>query len=466
MHNANPLALIAKEITTPNSGVRQVVFTAWEGPNSFADGDDVYDGLCEVCHTTTKYHRNNPSGDHTHYAGMNCTVCHPHSNKFMPTFGPHPEPINDCSNCHLNPQTGKLELLYVHDYDCQKCHPVDFASTILGPIGTFNGDCAECHNPDVAETGNMQVHTKGHRCVVCHGEQPLAYDPVEMHKKHAKKANCVVCHGFIPDSGVVIGSGVRELCTICHGPDYKDASVTEIHKKHVPKGLSCLECHNDERPPVDVTDGLPVGGSTNVCQVCHDNENPGDFAGHSRQLHKKHVGKGLDCGACHLDANLQDDRVPMPEIDDPVRALVDRSGYNECAFCHGKKMSGMYRQVHQKHVKKQWQWCYNCHEGTDPRPIGLEPPVTEPAEACILCHDQGGMKGSHGGDVSLALASGPWSIHYEHAEKLKCYGCHQLTPPLFDWPNSWMQPSAAAASTQQATTSQQHGEKKKRRKKH
>jgi DNA-binding beta-propeller fold protein YncE len=70
------------------------------GLNDFihSDHDPVsYDGVCEVCHTGTAYHRNNPSGDHSHYAGQVCTTCHPHNAGFMPTGG-------SCTDCHGQPQ--------------------------------------------------------------------------------------------------------------------------------------------------------------------------------------------------------------------------------------------------------------------------------------------------------------------------------------------------------------------------
>ena len=54
------------------------------GSNSYADGDEVLDGVCEVCHTQTLYHRNDPGGDHGHYAGSRCTVCHTHDLGFSP----------------------------------------------------------------------------------------------------------------------------------------------------------------------------------------------------------------------------------------------------------------------------------------------------------------------------------------------------------------------------------------------
>ncbi|MFQ5605295.1 MAG: cytochrome c3 family protein [bacterium] len=70
----NNLFLVKPTISTPNSGDRSVVFTAESGEHSFADRDSNYDGVCEVCHTATAYHRNNSSGYHPHNPGLNCTA--------------------------------------------------------------------------------------------------------------------------------------------------------------------------------------------------------------------------------------------------------------------------------------------------------------------------------------------------------------------------------------------------------
>ena len=77
--------------------------------------------------------------------------------------------------------------------------------------------------------------------------------------------------------------------------------------------------------PVDVIDGPAVGGATRVCDVCHRDRDP---AGFDDRDHEKHSDEKLDCGSCHQAANLQDDRDPMAPIDDPVRAMLDRGGYN------------------------------------------------------------------------------------------------------------------------------------------
>jgi len=82
------------KIDTPNSGIRNTVFES-RGTNvgdpslhSFADADEdgngVYDGICEVCHTLTKFNRNNSSGGHKHNTGKTCTNCHAHVDYFLP----------------------------------------------------------------------------------------------------------------------------------------------------------------------------------------------------------------------------------------------------------------------------------------------------------------------------------------------------------------------------------------------
>jgi len=69
--------LIKSILPTSNSGDRAVKnFRNEEGdppmPNSFADGDSTYDGVCEVCHTQTTHFRNDGSGSdqwHTNVGG-------------------------------------------------------------------------------------------------------------------------------------------------------------------------------------------------------------------------------------------------------------------------------------------------------------------------------------------------------------------------------------------------------------
>ncbi len=132
------LKLIPRELDSRYTGLKTVVFTAYTGVNSFADGDATIDGVCEVCHTLTDYHLADGSNN-AHNAQADCTTCHGHDSGFAP-------PANaGCSACHDTAQ-GSLprraifpELTYtshhidwaaagyaseldVPDYQCQVCH--------------------------------------------------------------------------------------------------------------------------------------------------------------------------------------------------------------------------------------------------------------------------------------------------------------------------------------------------------
>jgi hypothetical protein len=416
-NRAVPPAVVAKDID------HNVVFTASIGPGSFADGDaNTTEDICSTCHTLTNHHQNDgtaPAGQ-SHFDGETCTNCHLHTEGFGGFGGPHPQAETDCGNCHLGAD-GEPDLPGIHGNDCSLCHTGGFFGTFLGPIGTWTNECSACHNPSVVETGNMDEPTNGHRCLVCHGEQRNTEDFESMHKRHVGEANCVVCHGFIPDSGVRIGSGNRDLCRVCHAGG-KTGSIEKIHSNHTKSGMSCLECHSGRRPPVDTRPGSPVGGAQTVCEICHDGVETAD----PQKVHKKHVEKMLDCGSCHRDATLQDDRSPMPPIDDARRAMVNRGGDGPCILCHDIENSSP-TEVHEKHVADQQQWCYNCHLPDDGRPTGDVPPITDPGQSCALCHESRSYD-------DLA----PFEIHEEHSRDVKCYACHQTQPQWSEWPTSWM----------------------------
>jgi len=89
-HNYKNRMGIKAVVKTPDSGLRNVVFSNVTGPDSFSDGDNVYDGICEVCHTTTRYHRNNGTVLNNHtgtgidYSSKDCMTCHAHAGGFYP----------------------------------------------------------------------------------------------------------------------------------------------------------------------------------------------------------------------------------------------------------------------------------------------------------------------------------------------------------------------------------------------
>ena len=134
MHGFTNLAFIRSSLTSPNSGDQDVVFLTREGTGSLADGDQTFDGICEVCHTTTDYHRNSTDGGHDHYPGNRCVRCHDHKFEFEPMIGVQshmrhagsetPADLGlSCDHCHAN-EAGLFQdgLPFTTTTICNECH--------------------------------------------------------------------------------------------------------------------------------------------------------------------------------------------------------------------------------------------------------------------------------------------------------------------------------------------------------
>ncbi|MCD4749122.1 MAG: cytochrome c3 family protein, partial [Thermoanaerobaculales bacterium] len=108
-HYTLNLYLIEVRVLTPADGRPYITF--WEddlaggtnpirsylGNRSPPDNSPWHDGICEVCHTRTKYHRNNESGDHSHYENRRCVNCHIHSQGFAAAES---QGGANCGGCH------------------------------------------------------------------------------------------------------------------------------------------------------------------------------------------------------------------------------------------------------------------------------------------------------------------------------------------------------------------------------
>ncbi|MDY6990444.1 MAG: choice-of-anchor Q domain-containing protein [Thermodesulfobacteriota bacterium] len=135
------------EINTPNSGSKQVALTARTGVNSGADGDETYDGACEVCHTGTLYHTND--GDNTnHFDGVDCVACHPHSTPDM--FGALAVTAIESHQTHMGDPKGPVITA------CTDCHHASTYSLFSDgePLASTTA-CDTCHSPDGTYDGSQ-----------------------------------------------------------------------------------------------------------------------------------------------------------------------------------------------------------------------------------------------------------------------------------------------------------------------
>ena len=86
-HSTSNRAGVKEKVRTTDLTEKAVKFLRYTGVNSFADGDTTYDGICEVCHTKTKYCKRDGTGFANHssganYSGKSCVSCHTHSSGF------------------------------------------------------------------------------------------------------------------------------------------------------------------------------------------------------------------------------------------------------------------------------------------------------------------------------------------------------------------------------------------------
>jgi predicted CxxxxCH...CXXCH cytochrome family protein len=349
--------LIKSTIATPNSGNKSVRFFKTTGTNSFADGDTTYDGICEVCHTQTLFHRNNVSGDHAHNPGVKCTTCHLHTEGFKGS---------GCDVCHGYPPI------------------VDSATG--GPDGlvNYNGTTGST----TAGAHNTHVNTKNFTCTVCH------FNSAGSGSTHNN--GLVITLGFSPFGGSYQGgsydgqSGVNYDTTLTTPPTTVSNTGT--------KTCSNIYCHSTGQSTIDENDPTPAYASpvwddpsTGTCGTCHKvTEASGLISG----SHAEHLGtQGVNgCGDCHTGAANDASSYDSP---DHVNGAINvansytaggdpGNGYGTCstAPCHDDGTGNLV-------ITPTWGTdvpdCTACHEVTPNS--GSHPEHLSVGKTCSDCHD-------------------------------------------------------------------------------
>ena len=83
-HGSPNILLIRTAVPLSDPANMTTPFTnlAGRADGSFASASDPGTGICEVCHTTTKFYRSDGMGA-AHFQGA-CYTCHPHASSFLP----------------------------------------------------------------------------------------------------------------------------------------------------------------------------------------------------------------------------------------------------------------------------------------------------------------------------------------------------------------------------------------------
>jgi hypothetical protein len=240
------LYFINETIWTPNTGPKSVVFTATSGQNSLADGDEIYDGPCEVCHTQNGHHNNDGHDNTEHFDGQWCPECHLHGREFVAPYakahkthlyadkGPH----LTCTDCHSDP----FQFFPAVFTDGQEFATTGVCDTCHSPGGDYDG----VNDPAIGaksnwadgvydEADNLQAG-KEKWCVGCHDKAP------------SEIAN-VLAPNIAGDESAVTpyGSGWGFYIT-GHGVPYNEVYPASGVGG---AGRGCLDCHSAKMAHID-----------------------------------------------------------------------------------------------------------------------------------------------------------------------------------------------------------------------
>lgn len=390
--------------------------------NSYADGDGIYDGICEVCHTTTAHFRNDGSAlDQNHASsggpmnGKSCMVCHPHGSAFSPSGG-------TCTGCHASAQPatygrgGALQIVGVggefepspltsihtdiapEDADCESCHysatshPTNQKQLRDVDLGDFEwlGDideyCLKCHDgaPPAGITfgaavtdpdkSGYQTVAINHDCLGCHYRHGSTF--VDLLQESPNYTLCRTCHDGgtgvnIDEADLPSGAGAKNThawgVNASSGLYQTNAPTTaEVLARLDAGNIVCSTCHDAHSSNTKLT---VVDNTTDqMCKDCHSARNVGSFPA----VGSHPVGVIYTAGGTYQD--------PAPTL--ATTQVGPLGGKVECSSCHlvhnaTTSDGNLLRQTADETL------CEDCHTlgSTTGTPVGTHNGMT-----CISCH--------------------------------------------------------------------------------
>jgi len=415
LHNPGSANLSLVRASVFNATLAQdmpVKFTAQTGSSSFADGDATIDGICEVCHTTTAYHRSDSAGA-SHNAGADCTLCHAHAAGFIPTGE------GSCVACHSRVQGARRAV--VGDFALASHH--------VGGGAVTDADCEVCHDMGSHQQGavvlkNVDDPTNAAEFVT------LAGDPLASRTQAAKlEPFCLACHdadgakgaapfsdGVMPpvvDASLWASSSHSVSQTTCMG----DGETFGCHATgHGSAKASLLAPSDAAQPPVD---GDSLRQEEGFCYSCHDADGPAgsDVQSSFAQAFRHNVSASDQADGSHV----------------------------ECTDCHNPHTATSTARLANPNDGSVWtgtgqDFCLVCHDGTPPAGVRFPPTSTGTGfdktafvgtthdtaladDACRHCHDPHGS-------ANLAMLEGRYVVddynNYSSGDGdyEACWWCH------------------------------------------
>jgi predicted CxxxxCH...CXXCH cytochrome family protein len=355
----------APDASTGNFPGSAVIFRNITGFGNDSDSHTTSKRICEVCHTQTKHHRYDTTGQtdgKTHNNGQDCIQCHNHDQGFYAS----------CVRCHGNP-------------------PAD------NTIGTSTGLASPATGAtSPASPGAHQKHavTQGMNCPTCHNggaTNPLAANGIRI--------------GFNPNG--------------TNWPQFAGTAAFGSFSGHT---LSASYSANF----ISTSPGTTVNSSSSYrtsCSVyCH-----GNWAGSGKTLNPSWVvtdGTQEACGTCHA-ASTTTPPTAAPATGSHTRHTGSASGNMglACSNCHTAVAAGNFT-----HVNGSVGWDMTALSGTYKAGTGssytttgatgaIAPSATYGSCNNIYCHSA--IQGTTGSGAPASYATPTWG-----GASLGCNGCH------------------------------------------
>ena len=351
-HNPNltNIYLVRDTVSTPNNGVRNVIFSSESGQNSFADGDENFDGICEVCHTQTDHFRNDgsaPDQNHANMggeAGSNCTDCHEHQYGFK-----HGGANSDCIQCHGHDEGYEYAPgLFSEGNGTAQSHSTHTENDSDDLKGPFTS-CGTCHDTtnypyfisgtDLNADGDIDL-SETDVCDACHSANGT-YDGINDAQIGAKENwDDGIYDGF------TLQAGKEKWCATCHdeSPANSRQDGSGINAPNVIGDESASYIYGTGWGFYKTGHGLPADefypasgnvtlGAGLTCQNCHD----------ASLTHIDHIERTFDCDADTDPAEYRNAyrlklingqnpmRIPLPNGESPIN---NSEQYRLCYSCH------------------------------------------------------------------------------------------------------------------------------------
>ncbi len=273
--SGSTFAIVWGKLVKENINGMNVKFFRETGPNSFADDDAAIDGVCQVCHTETKYFKNN--GTTAHPGGVSATSCLP---------------------CHKHNVGFKM--------NCTECHGFPpLTSVPTGSDGLVNNE----GGTGSASPGAHSKHavSLAYVCDTCHaGGMPANMPPAPYYDKKIQI-------GFNIANGAYQSGAYDGRTSLANGYTYSTGNPGTTITTPSTGAMTCstVYCHTNG---TSVSTGIvPVvsspswsGGAISSCTACH--QFPPAYANGTpkKNAHGSHA---YTCNNCHYATTTTGDSI-------------------------------------------------------------------------------------------------------------------------------------------------------------